>query len=128
MGLADFLNNRRRKKSGATRGSLKRSEFKKLSNTAGGRRMQGGSGQKIRKARKALSEAGAVTEEQAAKKAAKAEKQSKRLVSAQERSKKGGRTGQGAKKQVKRLNAAGVTTEKQKKKNKFKITTWRDLE
>ena len=69
MSLSDFLNNRRRKKSGATRGSLKKEEFKKLSKTASGKRMQGGAGARVRKARKSLAEAGAVTEAQAAKKA-----------------------------------------------------------
>ena len=128
MALSDFLNNRRKKKSGATRGSLKRKEYEKLSKTAGGRRTQGGAGARVRNAKAALEKAGAVTEKQAAKKAAKAEKQSKRLTTAQERSKQGGRAGKAAKSQVKRLKDAGVKTEKEKKKNKFKIMTWRDLE
>ena len=123
MSLSDFLNNRRRKKSGATRGSLKKEEFKKLSKTASGKRMQGGAGARVRKARKSLAEAGAVTEAQAAKKAAKAEKQSKRLASAQKTAKTGtGRQKHSAKQIVKRLTSAGVTNETtRKKKNKARL-------
>jgi len=129
MSLSDFLNNRRKKKSGATRGTLKRKDYEKLSKTASGKRMQGGAGARVRKAKTALEKAGAVTEAQAAKKATKAEKQSKRLAKTQETAKtKTGRQRHSARKTVKRLTDAGVKTEKERKKRNLKIPTWRDLE
>jgi len=120
MSLSDFLNNRRKRKSGATRGSLTRKEYQKLSKTASGKRSQGGAGARIRKAKKALSEAGAVTEAQAAKKAAKAQRQSDKLSKFQKIAKTGtGRQKHSAKRIVKRLTDSGVKTKKKRNKDRL---------